>query len=474
MKHAKAFLPIVLFAACVFAGMGCGEKVPIQEMSAAKVEITKAESVKADQYAPDEIRAARTKLMESHTQVAKGDTDDAGKTAGVSRVKAEEAYNKAVPLLAKDSIETAEKSFEGATEAYAENLAKDEYLRAQSGIKDSNDQFQNKQFYNAHLKAVAADEDARKARDIALGKKNVLSDSITDVNVTVDRARKFNAEKHAGDNLRLAEENVKIANDSLGTLRLKQGFSAVEVAKMNADEALAKSMRGSSGDRIGEAKTLLGQAEKSPGAAIAKTDLAMARESLKSSEQLNSDGKYPESISAAEDSQRLSRLVLGVKGGARVDLSMQGKEGAGEGAKSTDQVDCERGYAIYVVRLIPGNKDCLWRISRQYYRDPLKWSKIYDANRDQISNPNLIKPGQRLKLPLDATESRCSRYLTGGDKKGAAKDEKKDPGQEQQGRCRRRERRRRTRRGAGVLERVSHNATKKGLPGGRPFFFGTV
>lgn len=432
MKINKAYFMVLLFAACVFAGAGCGEKVPIQEMSAAKVEITKAESVKADQYAPDEIRAARTSLMESHTQVAKGDTDDAGKTAGVSKVKAEEAYNKSVPLLAKDSIETAEKSFEGATEAYAENLARDEYLRAQSGIKDSNEQFQNKQFYNAHLKAVAADGDAKKARDIALGKKNVLSDSITDVNVTVDRARKFNAEKHAGENLRLAEENVKIANDSLGTLQLKQGFSAVEVAKMNADEALAKSMRGTSGDRIGEAKTLLGQAEKSPGAAVAKTDLAMARESLKSSEELNANGKYPESISAAEDSQRLSRLVLGAKGGSRVDLSMQGRDGDKKGGESEREAqiraDCERGYSLYTVRFIEGNKDCLWRIARIYYGDGFKWSKVHDANRDQVKNPRLVYPGQQLKVPMDSSVTRCRKYLAPGEGQGGAA--KKDSGQE--------------------------------------------
>jgi len=442
MKHNTMILTALLFALCVFVGLGCGEKVPIQEMSAAKVEVSKAASVQADRYAPEEMKAARNGLMESHTQVAKGDVSDASGTANKAKAKAEEAYNKSVPLLARDSIETAEKSFESATEAYAENLARDEYLKAQSGIKDANDQFQNKQFYNAHLKAVAADEDAKKARDISLGKKGVLSDSITDVNVTIDRARNYNAEKHAGDNLRLAEENVKIANDSLGTLKLKQGFSAVEVAKMNADEALAKSMRGTSSDKIGDAKVLLGQAEKSPGASSATTDLAMARESLNSSERLHSDAKYPEAITAAEDSQRLSRLVLATKADTRVDLSTQGKDkdkAATTERKSQTQIDCERGYALYTVRYIPGNKDCLWRIARIYYGDGFKWPKIHDANRDQVSNPHLILPGQQLKVPMDGSVTRCRKYITSGEgdgcaskdaKKSATKDAKKSSAQE--------------------------------------------
>jgi len=234
------------------------------------------------------------------------------------------------------------------------------------------------------------------------------------VNVTVDRARKYHADKHAPDNLRLAEENVKIANDSLGTLKLKQGFSAVEVAKMNADEALAKSMKGTSGDSINEAKNLLARAEASPGASLAKTDLAMAKESLKSSEQLYGDAKYPEAINAAEDSQRLSRLVLGAKGDARVDLSVKGRDGdrAESGQKSQTQIDCERGFAEYVVRFIPGNKDCLWRIARIHYGNGLLWSKVHEANKDQIRNPRLIFPGQRLKVPMDGSVERCKKYIT--------------------------------------------------------------
>jgi hypothetical protein len=42
----------------------------------------------------------------------------------------------------------------------------------------------------------------------------------------------------------------------------------------------------------------------------------------------------------------------------------------------------------------------LWRISRGHYNDPEKWPWIYRANRDQISNPDLIYPRQRVKIPI--------------------------------------------------------------------------
>ena len=43
--------------------------------------------------------------------------------------------------------------------------------------------------------------------------------------------------------------------------------------------------------------------------------------------------------------------------------------------------------------------DSLSRIAKRYYGDANEWPRIHEANRDQISNPDLIHPGQRLKIP---------------------------------------------------------------------------
>ena len=43
--------------------------------------------------------------------------------------------------------------------------------------------------------------------------------------------------------------------------------------------------------------------------------------------------------------------------------------------------------------------DSLSKIAQREYGDAQQWRKIYDANRDQISNPDLIHPGQVLKIP---------------------------------------------------------------------------
>lgn len=50
--------------------------------------------------------------------------------------------------------------------------------------------------------------------------------------------------------------------------------------------------------------------------------------------------------------------------------------------------------------------DCLWNIAdqKEIYDDPFQWPLIYQANRDQIKNPDLIYPKQNFNVPKDAPE----------------------------------------------------------------------
>lgn len=43
--------------------------------------------------------------------------------------------------------------------------------------------------------------------------------------------------------------------------------------------------------------------------------------------------------------------------------------------------------------------DTLWAIAKYYYGDGSKYPKIFNANKDKLSNPNLIKVGQVLTIP---------------------------------------------------------------------------
>jgi nucleoid-associated protein YgaU len=48
--------------------------------------------------------------------------------------------------------------------------------------------------------------------------------------------------------------------------------------------------------------------------------------------------------------------------------------------------------------------DTLSKIAREHYGKASKWPRIFDANRDQLDDPDRIKPGQVLTIPADDAE----------------------------------------------------------------------
>ncbi len=44
--------------------------------------------------------------------------------------------------------------------------------------------------------------------------------------------------------------------------------------------------------------------------------------------------------------------------------------------------------------------DTLSKIAKQFYGDPNKYPQIFEANREVIRDPDLIFPGQKIRIPL--------------------------------------------------------------------------
>lgn len=58
-------------------------------------------------------------------------------------------------------------------------------------------------------------------------------------------------------------------------------------------------------------------------------------------------------------------------------------------------LDPYHGFAQYTV--VSG--DTLSGIAQQWYGDATQWPRLFEANRHQLSNPDLIFPGQVLRIP---------------------------------------------------------------------------
>lgn len=62
------------------------------------------------------------------------------------------------------------------------------------------------------------------------------------------------------------------------------------------------------------------------------------------------------------------------------------------------KVENQQIYGIYIVQ--PG--DTLSKIAKTLYGDYRRYMDIYELNRDILENPDLIRVGQKLKLPNKA------------------------------------------------------------------------
>lgn len=81
----------------------------------------------------------------------------------------------------------------------------------------------------------------------------------------------------------------------------------------------------------------------------------------------------------------------------QVQRQPQAKPVATAAPQASTQTGSAAKYEMYTVK----EGDWLSKIAGAYYGDVHKWDRIFQANRDQISDPDKIRPGQILKIPLD-------------------------------------------------------------------------
>lgn len=74
-------------------------------------------------------------------------------------------------------------------------------------------------------------------------------------------------------------------------------------------------------------------------------------------------------------------------------------ESSGTAAAVTVKTERDASSAPTASSVIVQSGDTLWALAKKYYGDGSLYTKIYEANKDVISNPNLIYPGQVLTIP---------------------------------------------------------------------------
>jgi nucleoid-associated protein YgaU len=88
----------------------------------------------------------------------------------------------------------------------------------------------------------------------------------------------------------------------------------------------------------------------------------------------------------------MKKIDQAVKADNIVNAIEVAKKEAPAPAPEPEKVSAERFYEVV-------SGDTLGKIAQKYYGKASAYMKIFEANRDILTNPDLIKPGQKLRIP---------------------------------------------------------------------------
>jgi tetratricopeptide (TPR) repeat protein len=319
--------------------------------------------------------------------------------------KAMEAYNKSAVLYASDNLKKADEAISEAEAAYAEKLSPDNYAKAKDQYASANEKFENKDYVASAALADEAYNSAVKAKEDSLDGKYQLKAKIDEVRSTLAKVKRYDYEPYARDKYNIADGKLKEAERSYNNGTLKDGFDAIGVAKTNADAAYAATMNGIAEKKLKDAEAAINQAKKS---GINTDDLDAANEALARARSFKDRGNYEDSITYSDEAIRLANRaiedaekqpVVVAKGDDEPDYGDEGDDVESAETTKRKDVDEDENYYYYKVKTWSKHNESLSRIAKEFYKNPKAWKKIYNANKDKIKNPDLIKPDWILKIP---------------------------------------------------------------------------
>ncbi len=428
-------LPLLAMAAVVLAN--CGKPVPVQELSDARNEIAEATMVKAEKYANEKYTSSKQSLLAAHTLLLDEKFEDAQKKALEARDAGLDAREQSAPLYGADEKKLTEQFLKDAEEAYAEVLAKDDYQAAKKLLMDGSElltqanaekkgagvptpkRHSTLRVYGESIRKLqAARQAAIRAKNVALAQKDDLLDSLAGVDNMLKRAELYKANETIPELYNNAKSEVAAARKDIEEGKLKDGNAHILRAEELAKAVLNNSLDKYAKQKMEEAKVAVNGAderfkdivpEKVADAGLRdrvarlKETLAAAREAQKSGEQKYGSRQYENSITESEEAIRLSKIIDEQLVALKQSFTTVTKRGNTTEPKKTEpktEPVAEGTWKRYKVRR-KKPVDCLWRIAayKFHYGNPWLWRKIYEANKSKIKNPNLIYPGQVLRIP---------------------------------------------------------------------------
>lgn len=415
MKKNKRFIKLLnitgLFLTIFI--VSCQVEMPIKEMSQAKYTITEAVELKAEKYAPDDLKKGQEFLYKSHEFIQAGNEKKAKAEAEKSIKATEAAIEKTLPLLARDTLEEAKKLYSELDPLNAEKYSANEYSAAGDALKEADTLNSQNEFYDSYQKSLISIKNSKQAKANALANIPAMQKEIDRINSEQIILKDNRGEEFAQPEMEATRKSLTEANEQIQSGNLKEALVKINEADASLKAASEKTYSRLASENILVAETMIKKAEEHPNRAEFSGEIDKAKNLTAESKDLLEKKSYNDSINRSNEAISILNAVTIAMDKKADELKTQGEtkqeipgadktETAEKIVEKTAEKTVEKiaGFPKeYTVQYNPKKRDCLWRISLTEYNDAKLWPLIYIANRDKIKDPDLIFPGQKFIIP---------------------------------------------------------------------------
>ena len=406
-----------------------------EEIRKARNAIARAREAEADYYDPTTLKEAEDAL-DSALMVRRSDPTTARKHLARSVERANDAFDNAVAAAAQELAERAERLNKQLLAIKADKFLPSEYNDAVAGVPETQALFQSGKLVEAREKAYTTLADMSGLLERLRERQRWIEILKRDINQYLREAEELDAHVRAPVKFQRANG---LYLEGIEAYQKYQLFESEELLGKAREEALAliQMAKTSGEEQKKKAQALMLDVMKeledaSDLTVVTDDGTLITPEDWSGDEVIQEveEGEPQSMLDSPEFRQPADRVLI--PEGSRVvvlgdevedNLLAQAKELWKQGVvewnagnyslaeeyfnESKKLVEVYKAqavnpdYPIYLVRLIPERRDCLWRIAEYsfIYANPYKWPQIWRRNRKLIQHPDLIYPGWKLVIP---------------------------------------------------------------------------
>jgi hypothetical protein len=406
-----------------------------EEIRKARNAIARAREADADYYDPQTLQEAEDAL-DSALMVRRSDPTTARRHLSRSIDRANTAFDNAVAAAAQELAERAERLNRQLLAINADKFLPSEYDAAVAGVPETQELFRSGQLVEAREKAYSTLADMANLLERLRERQRWIEILKRDIDQYLQEAEELDA--HVREPVKFQRAN-ELYLEGIEAYQRYELFESEELLGKAREEALAliqlAKTSGEEQKKKAEAlmRDVMKDLEDASGLTVVTEDGTLITPEQWSGEEVieEVEAGEPQSMLGSPEYRQPAATVL-IPGGAEVvvlgdeteeNLLAQAKELWRQGVvewnagnyslaeeyfnESKKLVEVYKtqavnpDYPIYVVRLIPERRDCLWRIAEYnfIYANPYMWPKIWRRNRKLIQHPDLIYPGWKLVIP---------------------------------------------------------------------------